>query len=171
MKKKTATKSPTTGKLVMSVKVVALSFKFTAIISAIASFALFISIAYTSLSSPNFLTGTTAEVLAKLMPIFATGFGAFALERISSSLERLEQEGLFSAITMFTFIILIGIYGSILSGVMSFFVVPVAVLLALALVILVLNKDRFKKDGSNSLVYYTLITSVLAFLAAFFPVK
>jgi hypothetical protein len=156
--------------MVLSVQIVALSFKFAAILAAIAAFAYFISIVYSTIISPEILKGTLSELMAKAMPIFACGFGAFALERLSLALERLEQEGLFSAITLVTFSVLIGIYSSMLQGAMSFFAIPVYTLLGVVLVVLMINKDRFSKDGSNSLVYYTLITTVLGFLAAFFPV-
>ena len=169
MKKKTASKKTSLGKQYSNIKIIALSIKFLAILASISAFALFISVFYSTIISPEILKGTMAELLAKAMPIFATGFGAFTLERISCSLEKLEQEGLFSAITLITFTVLIGIYSSMFLGTMSYFAIPIYSLLGLVLVILISNKDKFTKDGNNTIVFLTLITAVLSFLAAFFP--
>jgi hypothetical protein len=170
MKKKSAqkvTRKATAPKIQLDTKIVALSFQFLSIVFAVLTFFLFISVIYSAVISTEVLKTNSPEFMSRIIPIFAAGFGAFVLERISKSLERLEQEGLFAAVTIITFSVIIGFYSNVLQGTMSIFAIPVFAIIGVMLVILLLKKDIFTKDGNNSLVFFSLIYAILAFVSVF----
>lgn len=169
MKKKSAPIRSTsaTPKMVMSVKVVAISLKFAAIVAAILAFGYFITIAYSAILSPDKFSGTALQLLMKVMPIFATGFGAFVLERISKSIEKYEQEGLFASMILIAFTLLSAVYSTMFANTISYLAILLYILIAVGMIVLLMNQNKFKKDGSNSLVFFALISAVLTFLASF----
>jgi len=169
MKKKSAPIRNTNAapKMVMSVKVVALSLKFAAIIVALVAFGYFITIAYTAILSPDQFKGTALQLFLKVMPIFATGFGAFVLERISKSIEKFEQEGLFASMILIAFTLLSAVYSTMFSGTISYLAILLYIVIAVGMIVLLMNEKKFKKDGSNSIVFFALISAVLTFMASF----